>query len=187
MAMAQLRKQGEPIHFMSRAYVRYAEAVIHGRAGRPQDATASATAGDRVLAGFDWFRHFARHLVAGPAVEERWGDPVTWLRESEAFFEERGDAPLAAACRSLLRKAGAPAPRRHRGGTAVPERLRSLGVTAREVEVLVLVSQRMSNAEIGERLFISPRTVEKHIEHLMAKAGVSHRRALTPLAEGLRT
>lgn len=160
---------------------------MHGRAGRVDQAAASVEAGDDLLKRFNWARHYARRLVAEAAMVDGWGEAVVWLRKAEAFFEERGDAFVAAACRALLRKAGAPVPRRRPGGTEVPEALRSLGVTAREVEVLVLVGHGLSNAEIAERLYISPRTAEKHVEHLMAKTGASHRRALLPLTKGLRT
>lgn len=44
-------------------------------------------------------------------------------------------------------------------------------LTAREKEILVLLCRELSNNEIGEQLFISPRTVEGHRNHLLAKTG----------------
>ncbi len=49
------------------------------------------------------------------------------------------------------------------------------GLTGREVEVLRLVAQGLSNREIGDRLVISPRTVERHMENIFAKIGVNNR------------
>jgi HD-GYP domain-containing protein (c-di-GMP phosphodiesterase class II) len=49
------------------------------------------------------------------------------------------------------------------------------GLTAREVEVLALVVHGGSNKEIAARLFISPKTVGNHIEHIYSKIGVSTR------------
>jgi HD-GYP domain-containing protein (c-di-GMP phosphodiesterase class II) len=49
------------------------------------------------------------------------------------------------------------------------------GLTAREVEVLGLLSQGLSSAEIARRLFISPKTVRNHLEHVYLKAGVTNR------------
>lgn len=51
-------------------------------------------------------------------------------------------------------------------------------ISVREAEVLELLGQHLSNAEIGARLFISVRTVESHVSALLRKLGVSDRRAL---------
>jgi DNA-binding CsgD family transcriptional regulator len=52
-----------------------------------------------------------------------------------------------------------------------------LGLSAREGEVLALVTAGRTNAEIGLRLGISQRTVVKHLEHVFAKLGVGTRTA----------
>jgi predicted ATPase/DNA-binding CsgD family transcriptional regulator len=57
-----------------------------------------------------------------------------------------------------------------------------VGISAREGEVLALVGEHLSNAEIGARLFISVRTVETHVSALLRKLGVPDRRALAELA-----
>ena len=53
----------------------------------------------------------------------------------------------------------------------------SLGLTAREAEVLGWVARGKTNAEIGAALFISPLTVRKHLEHILEKLGVRTRTA----------
>ena len=79
--------------------------------------------------------------------------------------------------------------------------LRSLGVpptagprtgdalSRREAEVLALVGRGLTNAEIGERLFITPGTVKVHVARLLHKLGardrvqlviIAHRTGLTP-------
>jgi DNA-binding NarL/FixJ family response regulator len=55
---------------------------------------------------------------------------------------------------------------------AYPNRL-----TEREVEVLRLVATRSTNREIADRLFLSVRTVERHIGNIYAKTGVHDRRS----------
>jgi DNA-binding NarL/FixJ family response regulator len=88
-------------------------------------------------------------------------------------------------CQSLLRRAGQPVPRRGRGSSAVPPELRAVGVTSREVDVLRMVGERLGNTEIGTRLFLSPRTVEKHVASLIAKTRRSDRRELAAYATRL--
>jgi non-specific serine/threonine protein kinase len=56
------------------------------------------------------------------------------------------------------------------------------GLTAREVEVLRLVVEGRSNAEIAEMLFISPRTASTHVGRILQKLGVSSRAAATSYA-----
>ena len=56
------------------------------------------------------------------------------------------------------------------------------GLTAREVEVLRLVAQGLSNAEIAEHLIISILTVKAHMRSLYNKLGISSRSAATRYA-----
>ncbi len=58
---------------------------------------------------------------------------------------------------------------------ALPQPLRDRGVTRREAEVLQAVSERLSNAEISDRLCISVRTVESHVSALLSKLGAESR------------
>ncbi|WP_281181955.1 response regulator transcription factor [Actinomadura macra] len=48
-------------------------------------------------------------------------------------------------------------------------------LTARESEVLRLLTQGRSNREIAEELFISPKTASVHVSRIMAKLGVVSR------------
>ena len=56
------------------------------------------------------------------------------------------------------------------------------GLTSREVEVLGLVATGMTNAQVAERLFLSPRTVQRHLNSIYHKLGVSSRTAATRFA-----
>src|SRR5215471_8911284 len=58
----------------------------------------------------------------------------------------------------------------------------TMGISAREAEVLALVGEHRSNAEIAAQLFISVRTVETHVSSLLRKLGVPDRRALAAAA-----
>ena len=61
------------------------------------------------------------------------------------------------------------------GSDPTPDQLRALGLTAREAEVLAWVARGKSDAAIGNLLSISPRTANKHLEHVYRKLGVSSR------------
>ncbi len=125
-----------------------------------------------------WFRAIAyRHvgerlLVAGSPTGER------LLRAAIAFFASAGTTAPAEAARALLRAAGRPVPRRGRGNASVPAELARAGVSSREMDVLVLLAQGLTNRQIAARLYLSPRTVEKHVERLLAKTGSPNRVAL---------
>ena len=62
----------------------------------------------------------------------------------------------------------------HRHGV-VPQSIADL-VSARELEVLILLDQHLGTDEIAKRLFISEHTVRSHIKNLLAKLRVSSRR-----------
>lgn len=55
------------------------------------------------------------------------------------------------------------------------ERLKDLGITPREHEILGLIAAGLSNREIGERLFVSENTVKTHSSRLFDKLGVNRR------------
>lgn len=140
-----------------------AEAVRAGRAGDP-GATAAL---DRALADLDpapFLRAVVARLAAGAA--DGWGDPVRWLTGAAASFDGLGLAAAAASCRAA----------------AGPARRPCSGLTARESEVLGLLRDGTSNRDIAGRLVLSVRTVEKHVERLLAKTGTANRTQLATYA-----
>jgi ATP/maltotriose-dependent transcriptional regulator MalT len=58
-------------------------------------------------------------------------------------------------------------------------------LTRREREVLELLSERWSDKEIAEHLFIAPNTVRKHTSTIFGKLGVSNRREAVKAARAL--
>lgn len=161
-----------------------AEAVRLGRAGRHAAArTALERADSRFGVSLMWYRHWCRRVVAEAALADHWGQPADWLRESAVYFERTGHPQVASACRRLLKDAGVPVPRKGRGSAPVPDRMRARGVTSREMDVLQLVATGLGNREIATRLYLSPRTVENHVAHLLAKTGATKRAELSRLAE----
>jgi len=54
-------------------------------------------------------------------------------------------------------------------------KLKEVGLTAREHEILTLIAQGLSNREIGEKLFVSENTVKTHSSRLFEKMQVNRR------------
>jgi DNA-binding CsgD family transcriptional regulator len=167
---------------VNRAALAYADAVAAGRAGRTRAASDLMAAADALIAARPWWGRLLRLTAMESAVADGWGDPVPALRADLTVFERTGEHQLARTARDLLRQAGAPT-RRGRGSAQVPPALRAMGVTSREMDVLLLVAEGLTNAEVGGRLFLSPRTVESHVANLLAKTGTASRAELRAFAQ----
>lgn len=63
------------------------------------------------------------------------------------------------------------------------ERLRDLGITKRELEILELIAQGMSNREIAEKLFVSENTVKTHSSRLLDKLSAKRRTQAVQIAK----
>lgn len=72
----------------------------------------------------------------------------------------------------------------HKEGPAGTSRLADAALTPRETEVLSWLAKGKTNRDIGEILGMSPRTVNKHLEHIFEKLGVETRSAAAALASG---
>jgi ATP/maltotriose-dependent transcriptional regulator MalT len=91
---------------------------------------------------------------------------VVEARQALATFDRLGGIRDADAAAALLRELGASARTFPRGYGAL---------TRRETEVLSLLAEGCSNTEIAERLYISRRTAEHHVAHILAKLGLRSR------------
>jgi DNA-binding CsgD family transcriptional regulator len=91
---------------------------------------------------------------------------VVEARHALESFERLGAVRDADAAAALLRQLGAPARTFPRGHGAL---------TRRETEVLSLLAEGCSNAEIAKRLYISRRTAEHHVARILAKLGLRTR------------
>ena len=157
------------------------DAIARGRAGDQDAAAAQLTQAHDAMAQLPVSRgmnHAVWLLVAGACIRGGWGDPAPWLRQSEAWFADRRLDRLVRRSRTLLAEAGAPVSRRGRGDSDVPTGLRAMGVTSREVDVLKLVVEGRTNKQIAAELYLSPKTVERHLSSLFDRTGVRDRKAL---------
>jgi DNA-binding CsgD family transcriptional regulator/tetratricopeptide (TPR) repeat protein len=91
-----------------------------------------------------------------------------------------GTPPLLDDVQALIRRARLPSPEEgvangSHTDTALPDELSRLSLTPREVEVLRLVADGLSNSQIAERLFISRKTASVHVSNILSKLGVATR------------
>jgi len=114
----------------------------------------------------------ALHLPFDAAVSRLQAGTVERVREALATFEALGAARYADKARRALRSLGVRQPTR-RSGRGAEEPL-----SRREMEVAALVAEGLTNAEIAERLVVSVRTVESHLDHVYTRLGLSSRVAL---------
>ncbi len=116
----------------------------------------------RVLAAADAFQAMTERRPHRPALEPQ--HATEELRSAVSAGQIDHDAAEA-----VIAAAGQRSERRRS--------LRPAGLSEREVEVLQLLSTGCSNREIAERLYISGRTAEHHVQHVYTKIGVSTRAA----------
>jgi DNA-binding CsgD family transcriptional regulator/tetratricopeptide (TPR) repeat protein len=109
---------------------------------------------------------------AAQALAESDREPA--LRRALEILQDLGAKPMAASVRRRLRGLGALAIRL---GPRAATRQNPAGLTARELEVLRLLVDGLPNREIGERLYVSRRTVEHQVESILGKLGVTSRTA----------
>jgi DNA-binding CsgD family transcriptional regulator/tetratricopeptide (TPR) repeat protein len=94
------------------------------------------------------------------------------LVEAIGIAQALGAAPLARYVAQRLRERGARVPRGPRKHT----RSNRAGLTGRQLEVLTLLGEGLTNAEIADRLVVSPRTAEHHVAAVLQKLGAPSRR-----------
>jgi ATP/maltotriose-dependent transcriptional regulator MalT len=103
-------------------------------------------------------------------------DALHEAKAALAMFEQLGARPAADDARTLLRELGA----RVAAGGRAEHALASL--TSRELEIVQLVAQRLSNKEIGAKLGITARTAGTHLANIFDKLGIRDRTALGDMA-----
>jgi DNA-binding NarL/FixJ family response regulator len=98
---------------------------------------------------------------------------VAPMLEALSVFDTLGAAPAGRVARRRLREAGV---RQVPRGPQAATRANPAGLTERQVEILRLLAEGLTNAEIAARLVVSVRTVDHHVSAVLQKLGVSTRR-----------
>jgi DNA-binding CsgD family transcriptional regulator len=106
-----------------------------------------------------------RRAAAALAAAGETAPAADQLREAHEIFAGLGAARAAGQCAAGLVALGRKPPRRARGGR------RADVLSRRESEVMALVAQGLTSRDIGGQLFLSPRTVEMHVQNSLDKLG----------------
>jgi ATP/maltotriose-dependent transcriptional regulator MalT len=105
------------------------------------------------------------------------------VRDARATADELGAKPLLEELDALARRARIDV---SRGPADAPSAaLQRVGLTARELEVLALLADGLTNREIAGRLFISDKTASVHVSHILTKLSVTNRAAAGATAHRL--
>ncbi len=116
--------------------------------------------------GRRWEALWARLDLAGAQLRSsRFVEATSLVNEVRAAAAEMGAEPLVARADQLARTA------RGRGAEQEPWH----PLTTREFEVARKIAEGLTNAELADELSISPKTASSHVEHILAKLGVSRR------------
>jgi DNA-binding CsgD family transcriptional regulator/tetratricopeptide (TPR) repeat protein len=153
--------------------------LLHGDADTLLEAAAAY---QQVPRPIEWARACEDAASALSPVGRR-DQPVALLRDAAGVYERVGAFMDLTRADAALRGLGIR--RGRRGARRRPSRGWE-SLTPTELEVVRLVSQGLTNVEIGRRLFISRRTVETHLSHIFGKLGVSSRVQLAAQASGAR-
>ena len=181
-AEAGLALVGPANHFWDRDYLRYqiwradggkdgGKDAPHreGNAGiTPSSPHGTSLLGDWRGAAEAWQRLDCPYERAEALAD---GD-IPAMEEALETFLALGAAPAADRVRQGLRREGV---MRLRRGPRSSTRAHPAGLTRRESEILELLARHLSNPAIGDRLFVSPKTVEHHVSAILAKLDVTTR------------
>jgi DNA-binding CsgD family transcriptional regulator/tetratricopeptide (TPR) repeat protein len=161
-------RSGHPWHIGELAYRLWRAGGLDAAPAGAADPYRKMVEGDWAGAAADWARLGNAHarveaLAAGDRAAA--AEALRWL-------DDRGAVRAARRLRAELR---------HRGVTGVPRGPRPAtaagvaGLTPRQTDVLALLAEGLSNAEIAERLSLSAKTVDHHVSAVLAKLGVTSR------------
>jgi DNA-binding NarL/FixJ family response regulator len=91
--------------------------------------------------------------------------------EALEVFETLGATAVVSKLKASMKDQGISVPR----GKGDKTRRHAAGLTARQAEVLQLLDEGITDTEIADRLFVSPRTIHHHVSAILAKLDVSTR------------
>jgi DNA-binding CsgD family transcriptional regulator/tetratricopeptide (TPR) repeat protein len=165
-ALAQMAADGSPL---AGPFHAVAEGWLIHRRGMPDGGPRLRTAAAGFTAmGMRWWG--ARALFAAGSMDGRSERAADDLLTARRIFREMGAEGWQRRAEARLRAIGRRIPTR----SSLPF-TPTAGLSAREIEVLEQLSLGLRNRDIGARLFISERTVARHLAQIYTKLGVPNR------------
>jgi DNA-binding CsgD family transcriptional regulator len=161
-----------PAHDAARAYADFADAALADAEDAPAAervdrwrAVIAAIADDLMPV---WHLHQARFRLATALIAAGHRDEAPdLLARVAAEAPGQGVARVGRWASELAAQAG--------GGSAGPASGSVASLTPRELQVLELIAEGLTNPQIGQRLFISPKTASVHVSAILAKIGATNR------------
>jgi DNA-binding CsgD family transcriptional regulator len=171
------------------AYAQTTRAEAARAAGSDDEAAWAAVADAWARVGAPYPQAYAGWRRAEAALREagaRAGGDA--LRAAHARAAELGAGRVLAELEALARRARVPLDTAAAAAPSEdgPGALTALGLTTREAEVLALVGEGLTNRQIAERLFISPKTAGLHVSNILGKLGVANRTQAAEVAHRAR-
>ncbi|SMD26480.1 regulatory protein, luxR family [Kibdelosporangium aridum] len=161
-----------------RAFARLARARVLSASGDPAHASTTAReaateftkSGNPLDAGRAW-------LVAGTATAAAGERPraLDELEQARALSARCGANGLQERAIRELRRLGRRVPRGVTGQRNPRDAVGPAALTSREREVAELLAIGMTNRQIAAKLYLSPRTIDHHVGHIIAKLGATSR------------
>ena len=166
----------EPIGATLRMNVIYADALL-----APDELMEQRICGalDRDVGSWP-FERSRMQLLLGSRLRRRKQiqDARELLRAARDGFDSLGARPWAERARDELRAAGVP--------SRAPAPAVWSSLSAQELQVARMAAEGLSNRQIAERLYLSPRTVASHLYHIFPKLGITSRARLTAVSLDLQ-
>ena len=149
----------------------HCQGLIRADAGILHAAASAYARGSRPLR----FALACEDAGAAYARDGNWADGRPLLDQAIGVYERLGATRDLARAEALLRKAGI---RRGRRGARGRPQFGWDSLTPTEHSIAALVAEGLSNPQIGQRHYISRRTVQTHLAHIFAKLDISSRSQL---------
>ena len=160
--------------------VNWLTTATHGLLAEPADAGAYFAAPLAEPAGGTWpFERAQLQLDYGEWLrrQRRINDAKPVLGDALETFRRLGAAPWTGRAEAELRACGVTAQTRPADAGALA------GLTAQQREVVILAGRGLTNGQIADRLFLSPRTVASHLYRSYPKLGIAGRHQLRDLID----
>ncbi len=173
--VARHGQDGAPAQARAHRWVCRGELARLRREPSPGDWQRAAEAwealGQPYPAAYARWRHAEASIDAGGGR----GQATASLASALDAARRLGAGPLSAAVEAFARASRLPLPDRAAQDAREPSAAERLGLTAREMQVLPLMAEGLTNREIAGALFISPRTAAVHVSHILEKLDAGNR------------